>query len=64
MEMAGWFFKNGGLLTYMMVSHILNLVSERASDPSPTRYGTDCNTQEKTAGGRWGILNYYKYHQE
>jgi hypothetical protein len=42
----------GGLLTYSSVSQILNLVSERASDPSLA-----CNTQEKTVGGRWGILN-------
>jgi hypothetical protein len=44
------FFLNGRLLTYLSVSQILNLVSERASDPSPTRYGLkhprkDCRGQ-------------------
>jgi hypothetical protein len=47
---AKLFFKNGGLLTYSSVSQILNFVSERASDPSPTRYGLqhprkDCRGQ-------------------
>ena len=45
---AKLFFKNGGL-------RYSNLVSECASDP-PQR-AMACNTQEKTAGGRWGILN-------
>ncbi len=53
---AKLFFKNGGLLTYSSVSQILNLVSECASDPPP-QGATDCNNQEKFAGGRWGILN-------
>ncbi len=44
------FFKNGGLLTYSSVSQILNFISERTSDPSPTRYGLqhprkDCRGQ-------------------
>jgi hypothetical protein len=38
------------LLTYSSVSQIFDLVSERASDPSPTRYGLqhprkDCRGQ-------------------
>jgi len=47
---AKLFFENGGLLTYSLVSQILNFVSERASDPSPMRYGLqqprkDCRGQ-------------------
>ncbi len=52
---AKLFFENGGLLTYSSVSQIFDLVSERASDPSPTRYSLQ--HPRKDCRGRWGILN-------
>ncbi len=52
----GGFFKNGGLLTLVVGFPDIRIWFRNARQ-IPPRCATACNTQEKTAGGRWGILN-------
>ncbi len=64
MEMAGRVFENGGLrVADLLVCFPDIRIWFRNMRQIPPWRATNCNTLEKTAGGRWGILNQKKYFQ-